>query len=123
MEKTSGEDQDPPSFGAPYHCYGGYGSSYAPEYFLKNRLAKGFDEIPNFVIFLRHRHFITNDDPNIEQKRCAAFHSRRKSISGDSPTSFPENTSMPYSGFEPELIRLQTECHNHHTKQGRLTTL
>ncbi|GFU59291.1 hypothetical protein TNCV_4198131 [Trichonephila clavipes] len=49
--------------------------------------------------------FITNDDPNIEQKGCAAFHSGRESISGGSPISFTEDTAMPYSGFEPELTR------------------
>ncbi|GFT08374.1 hypothetical protein TNCV_3423281 [Trichonephila clavipes] len=42
--------------------------------------------------------------------RCAAFHSRRESITGERPTSFPEeNSTMPYSGFEPELTRLQAE--------------
>ncbi|GFY14150.1 hypothetical protein TNCV_3613391 [Trichonephila clavipes] len=61
--------------------------------------------------------FITNDVPRIEQKRCTAFHSRRESISGESPTSFPEDTAMPYSGFEPESTRLQAECHNHHTRR------
>ncbi|GFU33166.1 hypothetical protein TNCV_4156761 [Trichonephila clavipes] len=30
-------------------------------------------------------------------------------------TSFPEDTSMPYSGFEPEPTRLQAQCHNHYT--------
>ncbi|GFX44261.1 uncharacterized protein TNCV_4376491 [Trichonephila clavipes] len=51
---------------------------------------------------------------NIEQKGCANFHSRRESITDESPTSFPEeNTSMPYSGFEP--TRLQAEGHIHHT--------
>ncbi|GFX17008.1 hypothetical protein TNCV_2519841 [Trichonephila clavipes] len=42
-----------------------------------------------------------------EQKRYAAFLSRRESISGESPISFPEDTSMPYSGFDPEPTRLQ----------------
>ncbi|GFV86096.1 hypothetical protein TNCV_670931 [Trichonephila clavipes] len=31
---------------------------------------------------------------------------------------FPEDTSMPYPGFEPELTRLQAECHSHHTGWG-----
>ncbi|GFW94284.1 DDE_3 domain-containing protein [Trichonephila clavipes] len=53
-----------------------------------------------------------------EQKRYAAFHLRRESISAESPTSFPKDTSMPYSGFEPEPIRLLAECHNHHTSWG-----
>ncbi|GFX45550.1 hypothetical protein TNCV_2740871 [Trichonephila clavipes] len=44
--------------------------------------------------------------------------SRRESISGESPISFHEDTSMPYSGFEPEPTRLQVECHNHHTGWG-----
>ncbi|GFU67753.1 hypothetical protein TNCV_3134181 [Trichonephila clavipes] len=50
-----------------------------------------------------------------EQKRCVAFRSRRESISGENPTSFLEDTSMPYSGFEPEPTRFQAEYHNHHT--------
>ncbi|GFX65489.1 hypothetical protein TNCV_4735371 [Trichonephila clavipes] len=58
--------------------------------------------------------FITSDDPSIEQKRCTAFHLRRESISGGSPTSFPGDTSMPYSRFEPEPTQLQAECHNYH---------
>ncbi|GFV38259.1 uncharacterized protein TNCV_178791 [Trichonephila clavipes] len=33
------------------------------------------------------------------------------SISGESPISFPEDTSMPSSGFEP--TRLQAECHRY----------
>ncbi|GFV55122.1 hypothetical protein TNCV_2623431 [Trichonephila clavipes] len=46
----------------------------------------------------------------------AAFHSRRESITGESPTSFSEeNTTMPYSRFEPEPTGLQAECHIHHT--------
>ncbi|GFT25211.1 hypothetical protein TNCV_180901 [Trichonephila clavipes] len=59
--------------------------------------------------------FITNDDSSIEQKGRAAFHSRWESISGESPASFLQDTSMPYSGFEPEPTRLQAECHIHHT--------
>ncbi|GFV60255.1 hypothetical protein TNCV_134621 [Trichonephila clavipes] len=59
--------------------------------------------------------YYTNGDPSIEQKGCAAFYSRRESISGEIPTSFPENTSMPYLGFEPMPTLLQAECHNHHT--------
>ncbi|GFY00274.1 hypothetical protein TNCV_4710761 [Trichonephila clavipes] len=59
--------------------------------------------------------FITNDDPSKEQKRYAAFLSRRESISDESPTSFPENTSMPYSRFEHERTRSHAECHNNHT--------
>ncbi|GFV28072.1 uncharacterized protein TNCV_187481 [Trichonephila clavipes] len=62
------------------------------------------------------RFFIKNDDPSIEQKECAAFHSRRESISGESTTSFLEDTSMPYLGFEPEFTRLQAECHDHHAR-------
>ncbi|GFT12960.1 hypothetical protein TNCV_5096261 [Trichonephila clavipes] len=49
-------------------------------------------------------------------KGYAAFHSRRESITGESPTSFPEeNTTMLYSGFEPEPARSQAEDDNHHT--------
>ncbi|GFV59192.1 hypothetical protein TNCV_2339331 [Trichonephila clavipes] len=55
--------------------------------------------------------FITNDDPSKEQKRYAAFLSRWESIAGESPISSPEDTSMPYSGIEPE-------CHNQHTGRG-----
>ncbi|GFV69730.1 hypothetical protein TNCV_1348831 [Trichonephila clavipes] len=59
--------------------------------------------------------YITNDDPSIERKGCAAFHSRLESIFGESPTSFPEEASMPYSGFEPEPTRLKAEGHIQHT--------
>ncbi|GFT03349.1 hypothetical protein TNCV_2985211 [Trichonephila clavipes] len=62
---------------------------------------------------MKNTDFITNDEPSKEQKRYAAFLSRRKSISGESPISFPEDTSIPYSGFEP--TRSQAECHNHPT--------
>ncbi|GFV30060.1 hypothetical protein TNCV_1195071 [Trichonephila clavipes] len=60
-----------------------------------------------------HLLFITYDDPSIEQKRCAAFHSRRESISGESLAPFPEDTFIPYSGFEPESTRLQAEVRIH----------
>ncbi|GFT43996.1 hypothetical protein TNCV_2688681 [Trichonephila clavipes] len=54
--------------------------------------------------------------PAYNKKGCAAFHSRRESITGASPTSFPEeNTTIPYSGYEPETTRLQVEGHIHHT--------
>ncbi|GFW87259.1 hypothetical protein TNCV_4313821 [Trichonephila clavipes] len=51
----------------------------------------------------------TNDDPSIEQKGCATFHSRRESISGESTTYFPEDISMPYldpspPGPAPEVL-------------------
>ncbi|GFU79526.1 hypothetical protein TNCV_2915861 [Trichonephila clavipes] len=50
--------------------------------------------------------------PACNKRGCAAFYSRRESITGESPTSFPEETTtMPYSGFEPEPIRLQDEGH------------
>ncbi|GFU57220.1 hypothetical protein TNCV_3634121 [Trichonephila clavipes] len=49
-----------------------------------------------------------------EQKRNAAFLSGRELISGENP--FPEDTSMPYSGFEP--TRSQAECYNYHTGWG-----
>ncbi|GFV35727.1 hypothetical protein TNCV_1261771 [Trichonephila clavipes] len=50
------------------------------------------------------------------KKGCAAFHSRRESITGKSLTSFPEeDTAVPYSGLEPEPTRLQAEGHIHHT--------
>ncbi|GFW54853.1 hypothetical protein TNCV_2654921 [Trichonephila clavipes] len=45
--------------------------------------------------------------PAYNKKGCAAFHSRRESMTGESPASFPEeNTAMPYSGFEPDPTRL-----------------
>ncbi|GFV85782.1 hypothetical protein TNCV_2004021 [Trichonephila clavipes] len=59
---------------------------------------------------------------SIKQKGCSAFHSRREwipfSVVSNGLTSFPEDASMPYSGFEPELTRFQAECHNHHTVWG-----
>ncbi|GFV81476.1 hypothetical protein TNCV_52001 [Trichonephila clavipes] len=54
---------------------------------------------------------IQGDFHKMKQKGCAAFYPGRKSISGESPTSFPEDTSMPYSGLELEPIRLQAECY------------
>ncbi|GFU01691.1 hypothetical protein TNCV_1522261 [Trichonephila clavipes] len=57
---------------------------------------------------------LVEEEKSTEQKGCAAFHSKRESISGGNPTSFPEDTSLPYSGFGPEPTRLQTEGHNHH---------
>ncbi|GFU76869.1 poly polymerase [Trichonephila clavipes] len=54
--------------------------------------------------------------PTYNKKRCAAFpfetgiHFRRKT------DFFPEeDTTMSYSGFEPEPTRLQAEGHSHHT--------
>ncbi|GFT32373.1 hypothetical protein TNCV_4484051 [Trichonephila clavipes] len=67
------------------------------------------------IQYKHRRRFITNFDPNMEQKECASFHSRREAILGQSPTSFPEDTSMPYSGFKPEPTRFQAEGHIHHT--------
>ncbi|GFX47036.1 hypothetical protein TNCV_316591 [Trichonephila clavipes] len=46
-------------------------------------------------------------------KEYAAFISRRESIKSESPTSFPEDTTMPYLGFEP--TRLLAESHIHRT--------
>ncbi|GFW97742.1 hypothetical protein TNCV_1425051 [Trichonephila clavipes] len=67
--------------------------------------------------------FITNDDPSIYQKVCAAFYSRRQSVSGKSLTSFPEDTSLPYSGFQPEPSGLQVEDHNHHTGRAASSSI
>ncbi|GFS76502.1 hypothetical protein TNCV_1621231 [Trichonephila clavipes] len=67
------------------------------------------DEQKRTVQSQKNIDFITNDDHSIEEKGCAAFHSRRESISGESLTSFLEDTSMPYSGFEPEPSRIQAE--------------
>ncbi|GFY12669.1 hypothetical protein TNCV_2448601 [Trichonephila clavipes] len=54
--------------------------------------------------------------PAYNKRRCAAFpfktgiHFRRKT------DFFPEeDTTMSYSGFEPELTRLQADGHSHHT--------
>ncbi|GFT82049.1 hypothetical protein TNCV_3909841 [Trichonephila clavipes] len=44
-----------------------------------------------------------------DEKVWAAFRSRRESTTGESPPFPEENTSMPYSGFEPEPNRLQAE--------------
>ncbi|GFU87695.1 hypothetical protein TNCV_2042791 [Trichonephila clavipes] len=49
----------------------------------------------------QNAYFFTNDDPSNEQNRYAAFLSKRESISGESPLTFTEDTSMPYSGFKP----------------------
>ncbi|GFW95350.1 retrovirus-related Pol polyprotein from transposon TNT 1-94 [Trichonephila clavipes] len=76
------------------------------------------DEQKHITQSQKNTDFITNDDPSKEQKRYAAFLSRRKSISGESPISFPEDTSMPYSGFEPDPIPLRAEFHNSHTGWG-----
>ncbi|GFY01408.1 hypothetical protein TNCV_850161 [Trichonephila clavipes] len=67
------------------------------------------DEQKHTIQTQKNIDFITNDDASIEQKGSAAFHSRRISISGESLTSFPEDTSMLYLGFELEPIRLQAE--------------
>ncbi|GFX33650.1 hypothetical protein TNCV_1933171 [Trichonephila clavipes] len=54
--------------------------------------------------------------PAYNKKRCAAFHLRQESITGESPSSFPEeNTTMSYSVFEPESTWLQVEGHIRHT--------
>ncbi|GFY02498.1 hypothetical protein TNCV_3503791 [Trichonephila clavipes] len=76
------------------------------------------DEQKHITLSQKNIDFITNDDPGKEQKRYAAFLSRRESISAESPIPFPEYTSMPYSGFESEATRLQVECHNRHTGWG-----
>ncbi|GFT29029.1 transposable element Tc1 transposase [Trichonephila clavipes] len=44
-----------------------------------------------------HRDVLQMMIPAYNKKGCAAFHSRRESITGESTTSFPEeNTTMPY---------------------------
>ncbi|GFT33530.1 hypothetical protein TNCV_4381281 [Trichonephila clavipes] len=77
------------------------------------------DEQKHLTQSQKNSDFITNDDPSKEQKKYAVFLSRRESISGESPISFPEGTSLPYSVFEPEPTRLQDEGHNHHIGLGR----
>ncbi|GFU40977.1 hypothetical protein TNCV_4645541 [Trichonephila clavipes] len=63
-----------------------------------------------------YKHLLQMMIPAYKKKGCDAFLSRGEYCTGKCPTSFPdENTSMPYSGFEPEPTRLQTEGHNHHT--------
>ncbi|GFX57996.1 hypothetical protein TNCV_4047551 [Trichonephila clavipes] len=74
------------------------------------------DEQKHTIQSQKNIDFNTNDDLCIEQKVCVAFHSRRKSISSETPTSFPKDTPMPYSGFELDSTRLQTEYHYHHTR-------
>ncbi|GFW42489.1 hypothetical protein TNCV_4256841 [Trichonephila clavipes] len=64
----------------------------------------------------KNRDLLQTMIPAYNKKGCAAFHSRRESITGESPTSFPEeNSTMPYTGFEPEPTRLQAEDHIHQT--------
>ncbi|GFX90249.1 transposable element Tc1 transposase [Trichonephila clavipes] len=55
--------------------------------------------------------------PAYNKNRCAAFLSRRESITGERPISFLKkgNTTMSYLGFEAEPTRLQAEGHSHHT--------
>ncbi|GFT60100.1 transposable element Tcb1 transposase [Trichonephila clavipes] len=49
-------------------------------------------------------------------KRRAAFLSRRESITGESPSSFPEeDTTMPFRIFKPKTTRFQAKDHIHHT--------
>ncbi|GFS81047.1 hypothetical protein TNCV_1223361 [Trichonephila clavipes] len=64
----------------------------------------------------------SNNDPSIyqEEVRCFPFqtgiHYRRKT------DFFPEeDTTMSYSGFEPESTRLQAEGHSHHTGWTTMT--
>ncbi|GFV88907.1 hypothetical protein TNCV_1227041 [Trichonephila clavipes] len=58
-----------------------------------------------------YRHLLEMMIPAYKKKGCAAFHSRQESM-----TSFPEeNTTMTYSGFEPESTRLQDEGHIRYT--------
>ncbi|GFV77599.1 uncharacterized protein TNCV_616191 [Trichonephila clavipes] len=62
--------------------------------------------------------------PACSKNGYAAFHSRRESITGESPTPIPEeNTTMPYSGFELEPTRLQAENHIYHTGWAAICTL
>ncbi|GFV48127.1 hypothetical protein TNCV_3554061 [Trichonephila clavipes] len=56
---------------------------------------RGIDEQTHTTQSQKNADFITNDDPSKEQKRYAAFLSRWKSISGESPTSFPGDTRIP----------------------------
>ncbi|GFX05753.1 transposable element Tcb2 transposase [Trichonephila clavipes] len=76
------------------------------------------DQVDNLILSMPRRYFIPNDDPRKEQNRYAAFLSRREPIFGESPISFPKDTPMPYSGFEPEPTQLQAERHNNHTGWG-----
>ncbi|GFX48416.1 hypothetical protein TNCV_4614121 [Trichonephila clavipes] len=61
--------------------------------------------------------------PAYNKKRCAAFpfetgiHFRRKT------NFFPQDRTKSYSGFEPELTRLQAEGHSHHTGWTTVSTL
>ncbi|GFS72465.1 uncharacterized protein TNCV_2116141 [Trichonephila clavipes] len=69
--------------------------------FLKNIIeSKSEDGLPNIVIRRDALLFIRDGNP----------------LQAKDKTSFPEeNTSMPYSGFEPEPTRLQAEGHIHYT--------
>ncbi|GFV76014.1 hypothetical protein TNCV_1456111 [Trichonephila clavipes] len=87
--------------------------------FIRSRLEKDPDtyevqvEEPKHTIQTEEcRHFLHMMISAYNKKECAAFHSRRKSNTGESPTSFPdENTNMTCPGFEPEPTRLQAEGH------------
>ncbi|GFV94295.1 hypothetical protein TNCV_2267491 [Trichonephila clavipes] len=61
--------------------------------------------------------------PAKSRRDMLLFLSKRESISGESPISFPEDSYMPYLGFEPEPSRLQFESHNPHTGWGRKNTI
>ncbi|GFX05947.1 hypothetical protein TNCV_759831 [Trichonephila clavipes] len=60
--------------------------------------------------------FITNDDPSIyqEEVRCFSFRDGNPFQAKDRLLS-EEDTTMSYSGFEPEPTRLQADGHSHHT--------
>ncbi|GFY35685.1 hypothetical protein TNCV_2619771 [Trichonephila clavipes] len=75
--------------------------------FLQNRkhFSKRQDTIltltkPIKIIILGIPNSKVSNDPSIEQKGSADFPSRREFISGESPFSFPADTSIPYSGFK-----------------------
>ncbi|GFW96629.1 hypothetical protein TNCV_2846861 [Trichonephila clavipes] len=73
-------------------------------------------EEQKYAILTEEYRYLLQMIPAYNKKGNAVFRSRRESITGESPTSVPEeNTTRPYSGFEPEPTRLQAEGHTHHT--------
>ncbi|GFU91219.1 hypothetical protein TNCV_4925491 [Trichonephila clavipes] len=62
------------------------------------------------------RHTVQTEEYRHITKEVRSFYSRWESITGESPTSFPEeNTTMLYWGFEAEPTRLQAEGYIYHT--------
>ncbi|GFV68284.1 hypothetical protein TNCV_1875661 [Trichonephila clavipes] len=72
------------------------------------------EEQINTIQAEEHRHLLQMMVPACNRRDALLSDSRQESITGESPTSFPEeDTTMPYSGLEP--TRLLAECHVYHT--------